>query len=331
MSDNRSTATKSPDAAGHRNYGLRGLQLLPVAEPDRGDGAGRAVVRILLRPSEWMLTVRPQGQRVPRTTPANLTGPYVPPLPGRFAIVLVTGPLGPGPGRAVLHYQQGHTSVYCREDHMENLAACVLPGLAEQAISYATDPEARITVTRISYQQFLGGPLSGEELLADAEQSLAGSLHPAYAAILRRRDVTLRVCSDLISAGLAEDLSLLWTAHARCLSQLGQHRRRPRSRCQCRPPARLLPDPARPSRPGTREPIKPQASALTATVPAAHRGASIYRAVSAGSIETIGQVSSTTRHGVHQERRAGTAAGAPEVPGRSNNAAPGLPRPPRRY
>ena len=107
---------------------------------------------------------------------------------------------------------------------MEILAACVLPGLAEQAISYATDPEARITVTRISYRQSPDGPLPGEDLLADDadEQILAGSLHPAYAAILRRRDVTLRVCADLISADLAEDLGLLWTAHARCLSQLGQ-------------------------------------------------------------------------------------------------------------
>ena len=224
MSDNRSTVATSPDAAGRRDYGIRGLHLSPAAGREHGDGSPRTIVRILLRPSEWMLMVRPQGLRVPRTTPANLAGPYVPPLPGRFAIVLVSGSLGPGLGRAVLHYQRGHTSVYCREDHMEILAACVLPGLAERAIGYAADPEARITVTRISYQQCPEGPLPGEELLAGgaAEQLLAGSLHPAYAAILHHRDVTLHVCSNLISADLAEDLGLLWTAHARCLSQLGQ-------------------------------------------------------------------------------------------------------------
>jgi hypothetical protein len=213
VSDNRSAATTSPDAAGRRDYGTRGLRLSPASGPEHGDGATRAIVRILLRPSEWMLMARPQAQRVPRPTPANLAGPYVPPLPGRFAIVLVSGSLGRGLGRAVLHYQRGDTRIYCRDEHMGILAACILPAHAEKAIGYAADPDTRITVTPISYPQFPEG------------------LHPAYTRILRARDVRLHVCSDLISADLAEDLGLLLTAHARRLSQPGR----------CGPGARILP------------------------------------------------------------------------------------------
>jgi hypothetical protein len=224
VSDSRCNATPSPDTAGRRDHGTHGLLLFPSSAPGPGDRAASAIVRLLLGPSEWMLIARPLGQQVLRAAPTNLTGPYVPPLPGRFAIVLVSGSLGPGLGCTALHYQRGQTWVYCHINHMVALAARVLPALAEQAIGYATDPEARITVTRISYQQFLEGPFPGEDLLADVagEQILAGALHPAYAAMVRRRDVALRMCADLISADLAGDLGLLWTAHARCLSQLGR-------------------------------------------------------------------------------------------------------------
>jgi hypothetical protein len=54
----------------------------------------------------------------------------------------------------VLHYQRGYTWVHRRDEHLGILAARVLPAHAEEAIGYAADPEARITVTPISYRQF---------------------------------------------------------------------------------------------------------------------------------------------------------------------------------
>jgi hypothetical protein len=201
---------------GHRRAACPGHARDPRGrphEPRISSEAADTVVRVDLGPSEWTMKVGSPRQQVLRAAPANLTGPYIPPQPGRFAIALVSGSLGRGLGRAVLHYQRGDTRIYCRDEHMGILAACILPAHTEKAIGYAADPDTRITVTPISYPQF------------------PEDLHPAYTRILRARDVRLHVCSDLISADLAEDLGLLLTAHARRLYQLGR----------CGPGARILP------------------------------------------------------------------------------------------
>ena len=124
-----------------------------------------------------MMVCPRERQQVLRAAPANLAGPHVPPLPGGLAIVLVSGSLGRGLGRAVLHYERGYTRIYCRDEHMGILAARVLPAHAEKAVGYAADPETRIIVAPTSYRQFPEG------------------LHPAYTRILPARDVRLRVCS----------------------------------------------------------------------------------------------------------------------------------------
>jgi hypothetical protein len=79
------------------------------AMPARMGGAGgRTVIRISLSPSgpEWALVIAPPALSAPRPPPDCNTGPYIRPLPGRFALVRVPGLTEPDLGLAVLHYRR---------------------------------------------------------------------------------------------------------------------------------------------------------------------------------------------------------------------------------
>jgi hypothetical protein len=186
---------------------LQAVPTRPVA------AAGDTVVRLPLGASEWALVVAPPGPSALRPAPACLTGPHIRPLPGQFALVRVPGSAAlPGRGRAVLHYRRGRTLAFCPSNQITDLAACVLPALAGQAIDSAlagqgygegADQEPRIAVA----------PVGHDLLPAD--------LHPAV-SVADGQDVTIFACSDLITAALAEVLSILWTAHIRCLLHPGR-------------------------------------------------------------------------------------------------------------
>jgi hypothetical protein len=122
-------------------------------------------------------------------------------MPRRFAIVACDpGTVDPGLGPAVLHYRRGQTHVYCPRDTITTAAACVVAGLAGQVIDGGTPPGPRIAITAAGHFEL--------------------PRHPAM-AVIRGHDVTIAVCSDLITAELAEVLGLLCTAQAGYLSGCG--------------------------------------------------------------------------------------------------------------
>ncbi len=211
MSDDRRTGISADKARRQTadRHAPRPPHLMP-AQP--GDAAERTVIRIPLGPSEWALMVQPDGRRLARPASACLSGPYIPPVPGQFALIRIPGPADPALGPAVLHYRRGHTMTYCPDTLITHRAAWVLSALAGQAIDTALagqaidhDPvrQPRLTVTPV-----------GHDLLP-------AGLHPA-APLPDGRDITFFACSSLIQADLAGILSILWTAHTRYLLHLSR-------------------------------------------------------------------------------------------------------------
>jgi hypothetical protein len=173
--------------------------------------ADSTVVRVDLGPSEWALAVQPSGLQ-PLRSPPGRAGPFIRPLPRRFALVRVPGPADPRLGPAVLLYRRGHTLICCPQDDITERAARVLSALAGQALDLVLGgtlegtghPEPHMTVTRI-------------------EHSLLPADHRHVAsAKVRGCDIVFVVCSGLISARLADVLGPLCTAHARDLLQLSR-------------------------------------------------------------------------------------------------------------
>jgi hypothetical protein len=176
--------------------------------------APSTVVRVNLGPLQWALVAQSPGLQVQQ--PPCPAGPFVRPLPGRFALVRVPELPDPGLGTAVLLYRHGQTLIYCLEHDITERAACVLSALAgpmlDLVLADAPHPEPHIKVTRIDHSL------------------LPADYRHVASADVRGGDIVFVVCSGLISAALADTLGLLCTAHARDLLQLG----RPR---QIRPPA----------------------------------------------------------------------------------------------
>jgi hypothetical protein len=111
----------------------------------------------------------------------------------------------------VLLYRRGQTVIHCPEPDISERAAGLLSALAGPALNLvltaapgAAAQEPNVTVIR-----------------KDHAQLPADDLHIASAEV-RGRTITFTVCQNLISAGLADALGLLCTAHARELLQLGR-------------------------------------------------------------------------------------------------------------
>jgi hypothetical protein len=230
----RPETTTPARSARRRETGTQAPQPLHAMPAHLGGAGGRTIIRISLSPSgsEWALVIAPPGLSTPCLPPDCLTGPYIRPLPGQFALVRVPGPASPDLGLAALHYRRGQTRTYCLATQIAtDRAASALSALAgramdkalaAQAASEGADLEPRITVTRI-----------GHDLLPAAR-------HPAKARP-DGHDLTIFACSDLITPQLGEVLSALWTTHTRYLLHLGRprtqpgHRGRPLSGPSCRP------------------------------------------------------------------------------------------------
>lgn len=196
-----------------RTAGMQARPPLQAAPTRPVAAAGGTVVRIPLGASEWALVVAPPGPRALRLAPACLTGPHIRPLPGQFALVRVPGSAAlPDRGLAVLHYRRGRTLAFCPSSQITDLAACVLPALASQAIDSALAGQA--------YGE--GADLEPHIAVAPVGHDLLpADLHPAV-SVADGQDVTIFACSDLITPALAEVLSILWTAHIRCLLHPGR-------------------------------------------------------------------------------------------------------------
>lgn len=187
-------------------------ELLRTIPAQRGHATAGTVVLVDLGPSEWALLIPRRGLPALEPTPAGLTGPFVPPLPGQFTLVRVPDGIDPCLGLAVLHYRRGHTLVYCPKAHIANdRTARKLSALGGQVIGDVTYPAPVLTVAPVDH------------LL------LPASLHPAEvvpppggpADMTAGRDIMIAVCADMITAELAGVLSVLWTAQAGYLLQLG--------------------------------------------------------------------------------------------------------------
>ena len=185
--------------------------LLRTIPAPRGHAAAGTVVLVDLGPSEWALLVPRRGLPAFEPAPAGTAGPFVPPLPGQFTVVRVPDGIDPGLGLAVLHYRRGHTRVYCPKAHIAgDRTARKLSALGGQALADATYPDPVLTVAPVEHGL------------------LPASLHPAEvvppdgpADVTPGRDIMISVCADMITAELAAALSVLWTAQAGYLLQLG--------------------------------------------------------------------------------------------------------------
>ena len=191
--------------------GLAGqLTLVQESEspPVSGVAAG-TVVRVDLGPAEWTLTVQPPGLQMPPSGPA-VARPFVGSLPPCLALVRVPRLAG-DVGRAVLLHRRGQTLICCLENHISDRAACLVSVLVSQALQTilgddahagTTDPEPRITVTRIDHSL---RPADHRHVASADERNAPGAL---------------LACSDLVSAELADILGLLCTAYVRILARL---------------------------------------------------------------------------------------------------------------
>jgi hypothetical protein len=197
----------SADPVGRRNPVGGGSPPLGAVSAECSERAPSTVVRVDLGPLQWALVAQAPGLQAP-PTPPGLAGPFVRPLPGRFAVVRVPELPDPGLGTATLLYRRGQTLIYCLEHDITERAACVLSALAgpmlDLVLADAGQPEPQIMVSRIDHSL----------LPADYR-------HVASAEV-RGGDIVFVVCSGLISAALADTLGLLCTAHARDLLQLGR-------------------------------------------------------------------------------------------------------------
>lgn len=218
MCNGSSAVTISADATRRRKSVARENRALVAVPAERADATASTVAWVDLSPvrgtrrPEWALVIQPPGPRVPTPASPGPARPSASSMPRRLALVRVPE-LADGLGQAVLLHRRGQTRICCLENHITDRAACVLSALAGQALlailggdadGSVTDPEPRITVTRIGHSL---RPADHRHVASADERSAPGALF---------------VCSNLVSAELAGILGLLYTAYARALLDLGQ-------------------------------------------------------------------------------------------------------------
>ena len=122
--------------------------------------------------------------------------------PGRKAAIVrvPVGKMDPRLGAAAVHHRRGGPVVYCDAGEITATAADTLATLAVPVAEFAARTDGpgafRISLVRVRHRD------------------LPGAAHPVVVDAIRGGHVTGYVCAQVITAGLAEVLSVLGTAYA---------------------------------------------------------------------------------------------------------------------